>query len=418
MKILLASKFLALRVSLVLVLASSPSVGAASIYQTLQAPFYDPNSGALCDPTSENVELTCVCIEEGNDTTLSGAENVEKAFNYFLSKGFSKEQAAGILGNLKQESGVMPARVEEGWGFPDFMRSVPPNTGPQGQPGYGLAQWTSPGRKQNLSEFAKKTGRPVYTLGLQLDFIMEEMKSYPGLEEGLKKLSGSNAILDATFLFHDVYEGSADTYSEVAQNRGESAKAIFAKYSGLPSSQPGIQDDVCSTIKEGSTNTTITSGSKQELAQSILNSKNVVFGNYGNASQQRDDINNCLTDTTLAAFATMADKSGTRILVNALGTDHGGCNGKASGNSAHNYGRAIDIGYYGNGGPNHNANGDALYKFLYNNSGLLEIDQLIWTRPPAGYKCIGKGTPVDCLAFYGFKTVSQHTHHIHVGFKK
>lgn len=390
---------------------SSPSVSAVSIYQGLQTPFYDPDAGVVCDNSGqEDLELLCVCIEEGSDTTLAGSNNAQRAFNYFLARGFSAEQAAGILGNLEQESGIMPMRVQGSGVILSKAIKV------DGVTGYGIAQWTYITRQQELVKFSQATGRPVYSLTLQLDFIMEEMqKRFPGLEQRLKSIRETNAIGDSAFLFHKEYEASADSYAQILE-RVESGKKIFTRYSGLPAGQTGEQDDICATVKEGSTTTSIVNGSKAELVQAILSSKNIKFGNYENdAESNRQDVKNCLTETTLAAFATMAEKSGVKILVNALGTDHGGCNG---GPSAHNHGRAIDIGYYGNGSPNHNAEGDALYKFLYNNAGLLKIDQLIWTRPPDGYKCIGTGKPVDCLAFYKSGTVAQHVHHIHVGFKQ
>jgi hypothetical protein len=398
-------------VCLALMVFVSQSVSAASIYQSLQSPFYDSNSGAICDPASEDVELICVCIEEGNDTDLSGNSNTQRAFNYFIGKGFSAEQAAGILGNLAQESGIMPMRVQ-GSGI-----ILSKNIKVDGVTGYGIAQWTYITRQQALVKFAADTGRPVYSLALQLDFIMEEMsKNFPGLEGDLKKITGNNAIGDSAFLFHKVFEASADSYSQIIE-RVDSGKKIFARYSGLPTGETGTPDDLCSTVKEGAT-TELISGNKQILVQTILSSKNVVFGNYQDAAIQREDVRSCLTETTLVGFATMAEKSSVKILINALGTDHGGCEGRSSGSSAHNFGRAIDIGYYGNGDPRHNNDGDTLYKFLYNNAGLLKIDQLIWTRPPAGYKCIAGGKPADCLAFYGSKTVAQHTHHIHVGFSQ
>src|SRR5690606_17919333 len=54
--------------------------------------------------------------------TLQG--RIDEAMGFFESKGWTRAQAAGIVGNLQAESGVDPNRRQNGGG-----------------PGYGLAQW-------------------------------------------------------------------------------------------------------------------------------------------------------------------------------------------------------------------------------------------------------------------------------------
>src|SRR5690349_1628456 len=62
-----------------------------------------------------------------SEAALSSAEHT--AFNFFVSKGLTKFQAAGIVGNLMQESNVIPTAVQYGGG-----------------PGRGIAQWSVGGR--------------------------------------------------------------------------------------------------------------------------------------------------------------------------------------------------------------------------------------------------------------------------------
>lgn len=162
----------------------------------------------------------CSC---SGSASLSGSDNTAKALSFFVSEGFTQEVAAGIVGNFVQESGVNPKRVEDGWGFPSESDAVPPATGPHGQPGYGIAQWTTPSRKEGLKDFAREKGMPVSDLSLQLQWVMEEMKSFPGLKEDLQRIQGSgrDAIEAAALLFHGVYEGSADT-ADMIQERVDS----------------------------------------------------------------------------------------------------------------------------------------------------------------------------------------------------
>jgi Phage tail lysozyme/CHAP domain len=170
------------------------------------------------------------------DGSLAGKDNIEKAMNFFVTQAkFSPEQAAGIIGNFMQESSVNPKRVEDGWGFPKESDTVPPATGPQGQPGYGIAQWTSPGRKQGLRDFAGEKNMKVNTLSLQLLWVMEEMKKYPGLEQKIKAIKSGNQkddVTQAAFVFHNIYEGSADTVAQVGERAASGMDALAAFGSG------------------------------------------------------------------------------------------------------------------------------------------------------------------------------------------
>jgi len=50
----------------------------------------------------------------GETASAVGFTNDKAAFDYFLGKGLASFQAAGIVGNLDQESGVDPTAVESG----------------------------------------------------------------------------------------------------------------------------------------------------------------------------------------------------------------------------------------------------------------------------------------------------------------
>ncbi len=180
--------------------------------------------------------------------------------------------------------------------------------------------------------------------------------------------------------------------------------------------QPVSQNDSCSDNNIPGVGELITND-PEEARNLILNSTNVSWGNYGSANTQKQDVSgSCVTNQFLLSVATIVEKSGVPLLVNAIATDHGGCSG---GRSNHNHGRAIDIGYYGSnsaGADRHKPEGDTLYKFLYDNKDTLKIDELIWQEPPTGYDCINDGNTGDCYALYGQATMNDHYHHIHVSF--
>ena len=123
---------------------------------------------------------SCQCenpaVSGGN---LSGSDNQQKAFNYFVSKGFTPQQSAGIIGNLIAESGVNPKRVQS-TPTPEGDRD---NITVNNKTGYGIAQWTSSGRQQGLVDLARSRGLQIEgDLALQLDFLLKEVdESYAGI---------------------------------------------------------------------------------------------------------------------------------------------------------------------------------------------------------------------------------------------
>jgi hypothetical protein len=118
--------------------------------------------------------------------------NDQTAYDYFVGKGLTNFQAAGIVGNLDQESGVNPNAVQSGG------------------PGRGIAQWSVGGRwdtdsNDNCVAYASKEGMSVYSLTLQLDFIWYELTTFSGY--GLAALKATTNVTDATIAFETDFEG-------------------------------------------------------------------------------------------------------------------------------------------------------------------------------------------------------------------
>jgi len=114
------------------------------------------------------------------------------AFNYFVSKGLTEVQSAGIVGNLIQESSVSPTAVEYGGG-----------------PGRGIAQWSVGGRwdtshNDNVTSYANSHGVSRWALATQLDFIWYELATVGGY--GLTQLRAATTVSAATIAFETKYE--------------------------------------------------------------------------------------------------------------------------------------------------------------------------------------------------------------------
>lgn len=113
----------------------------------------------------EEVEATPeVEVQQETDTTEAEVEitdnrtTEEVVWDYLKAAGYSDIQVAGVIGNLYQESGLNPARVES-----------------NGE-GIGLVQWSF-GRKQNLINYASSKGKDWTDLESQLEFLVSELDS-------------------------------------------------------------------------------------------------------------------------------------------------------------------------------------------------------------------------------------------------
>ncbi len=147
-------------------------------------------AGCALDNTADETTST---TEQG----LSG--NVHAAYDYFLARGLTKRQSAGIVGNLMQESSVIPTAVQYGGG-----------------PGRGIAQWSVGGRwdrssHDNVTWYAAQHGESRWALRTQLAFIWYELHSVGGY--GLGALRATTSIRGATLVFMRDYEicGTCDS---------------------------------------------------------------------------------------------------------------------------------------------------------------------------------------------------------------
>jgi len=138
--------------------------------------------------------------------------NDKTAFLYFVGKGLTNFQAAGIVGNLDQESGVDPNAIQ------------------QNGPGRGIAQWSVSGRwdtsaNDNAVAYAKQKNQSVWSLQLQLDFIWYELTTFPGY--GLAKLKSTQNVTDATVAFQTDFEICGQC---IQAQRIAYAQAVLAAY--------------------------------------------------------------------------------------------------------------------------------------------------------------------------------------------
>ena len=145
-------------------------------------------------------------------------DNVNTAMDFFMSNQFTKEQAAGIVGNLQVESG------------PGLDPNISNASGH-----YGIAQWDG-NRRAN---FMKEMGKSIYgsTLMDQLKFILKELPS-----NGLSNIKKATTAEEAAIAFEKGFERSG---GQLLQRRVANANALMGK-DYVPTQEPvkGFTPDV------------------------------------------------------------------------------------------------------------------------------------------------------------------------------
>ena len=91
------------------------------------------------------------------------SQNAETAMQYFMSQGWTRAQAAGIVGNLQGESG---AGLD-----PNAYRA---NDAGPGLHSRGIAQWNR-GRWTGLQAYAQSVGKPWNDFQTQLQYVQREL---------------------------------------------------------------------------------------------------------------------------------------------------------------------------------------------------------------------------------------------------
>lgn len=203
--------------------AQSGGIGLDA-YDTNDILFYDPTDSAPCNAPGSTGAAT---------TSVDGADNAEKIYNFFVAKGLSGAQAAGILGNLQQESNFNPAIIQGG-------QIADANYTPVNSVGFGLAQWTFTDRQAPLVALAKSSNRKVIDITVQLDYLWQELNGTH--KHALTTLRAATTPEDAAYVFHRDFEASADSEATVKAKRGGPAREWYLKFDGA-SDTGGIAED-------------------------------------------------------------------------------------------------------------------------------------------------------------------------------
>lgn len=236
-----------------------------------------------------DVNPTTACTSSAGSINLIGTDNQSKVWNFLISNGLKPFQAAGIFGNLMQESGgqLNPKALEHNgdgvdgytghgivqWSWvrwrTDYGKAGPrSSTTYDGYPGgsptaraadtaktadltdFGSYPPKTPLDPKTLLGFAAEKGAPWYDLGVQAEFILWEAGPGGNRAGILDKVKATNTVEEATRVWGEDYEGFGD---DSMSTRMKYANAALSQYGN---NAPVPLDDSSSTSTSSGCSTT------------------------------------------------------------------------------------------------------------------------------------------------------------------
>jgi hypothetical protein len=184
----------------------------------------------------------CSTSPSTSSPTLVGSNNIQQAFNFFVSQGLTGPQAAGAVGNLEQESSVNPLSNQAG--------GSTQNPNDAGSLGWGIAQWTPGNKVIGIAASENITG-PIYELPTQLQIVWGEMTgtSPTGVNNMVTGLKAINDPALAAQYFEAKFEEGDIAYSPPPNgqllNRQNYATQILQQYGNNASPTTGAAPSGC-----------------------------------------------------------------------------------------------------------------------------------------------------------------------------
>jgi len=174
-----------------------------------------PSSKSLSVFSGETDQAVQASSQDNTQTVpigdIEGSTNAEKCFNFFTGKGFTLEQASGIVGNFAAES---TASIN-----PTIL-----NPNDKGKKAFGIAQWRAT-RYTDLINYSNDINQSKELLSTQLSFVMHE---FEGKEKrALSKIRESSSVDDAAVTVDKYYERSDGS---ARGKRIELAREIFKRF--------------------------------------------------------------------------------------------------------------------------------------------------------------------------------------------
>lgn len=158
---------------------------------------------------SYSVNVFAYNVQASHEVNVSDVDKEEaqkKIWDALRSDGYSEYAAAGILGNLCQESYCCDYTCTQGRkSWSSFVK---------GKTGLGIAQWTSSGRQDGLFAKADERGTQWTDLDTQIAYLFDELNNggWWGIVNSFSSLgdfkANCSSIEEATITFEKGFEGA------------------------------------------------------------------------------------------------------------------------------------------------------------------------------------------------------------------
>lgn len=188
---------------------------------------------------------------------------------------------AGMMGNIYAESGMIANRVEilclkrlkeNGQNWTDATYTAAVDSGkisratflnplPGKQYGYGLCQWTSPGRKAGLYDLAKSNGKSIGDENIQIQWLLTELKSsYSSVLSVLKNATSVQQASDAVLIKFEAPSGITTATKNLRASYGMN---YYNKYHGTSTNSSSSKSNYDKYIYSTGTHYISNSGSDE-----------------------------------------------------------------------------------------------------------------------------------------------------------
>lgn len=174
---------------------------------------------------------------------------IRYVWDYVANACGNEYGTAGLLGNIKSESGIIPYRLQGDFtsGYTKsitYTNNVDSGSYTENQfvhdsKGYGLAQWTWWERKQNYYTWVNNHGGSIGGLENGVTFLVHELQnSYPSVWSTMVNATDIKTVSDK--VLHD-FENPREQGTSVENYRYSLSLALYNEYGhGIPPEPPPV----------------------------------------------------------------------------------------------------------------------------------------------------------------------------------
>ena len=163
--------------------------------------------------------------------------NAEIIWKYFENKKFNPYAIAGIMGNMKAESNLLPNNLQSAYekslGMTDEQYTKAVDNGTytnfiHDSAGYGLAQWTYWSLKEDLYNLCKERNKSISDIQCQLDCLYQQLIN----NKLLGSLNSTTSVRAASDIFLTKFERPKDQSEKVQITRANYGQEFYNQFAG------------------------------------------------------------------------------------------------------------------------------------------------------------------------------------------